>query len=138
MNRKSDVEVVIFNEKITISGFESPEYLNKLVNYINKKSEEIKGGDGFNLLKNELKHILLEVNIADELFKVQQRLMDLSSTTDEQVDAVGSLKREIVEKRSELEAASKEIEQLRSLLVEEQKKNIKLETELNLEKKNRK
>lgn len=138
MNRKTDVEIEVNGNKLVLSGFESEEYLHKIMNYIADRTNEIKNIDGYSMLSADVKHLLLDVNLTDDYFKVKQRLDELLDVSDEQIDAVGTLKRELVSKEQQLHITGREIEQLRKLLLEEQKKSVKLETELNLLKKEKK
>ena len=47
MKKKNDVEVLIDGRKYTLCGFESPEYIQKIASYINRKLAEFHKQEGF-------------------------------------------------------------------------------------------
>ena len=133
-NKRNDTEVFINNRKYMLSGFESEEYLQKVAGYINSKINELKTLDSYRNLDNEMRTVLLEINIADDYFKIKRRFDDSENDSDSKSSEIYQLKHEIMSLNSKLEKANKEIERLRDEIVEEQKKNVKLETVLNAEK----
>jgi len=137
MNKKNDAQVIILNKPYTLSGFESDEYLQRIAFFINSMYDEVKKQEFYKTLDLETKHVLLDINLADEYCKTKVRNDELKADFERQADEIGSLRREILEYRSKLEAAAKERELLKEKIVEEQKKIVKLETELATEKKNK-
>ncbi len=135
--KRNDTEVFINNKKYTLSGFESEEYLQKVAGYINSKISELKTLESYRNLDNEMKTVLLEINIADDYFKVKRRFDDSENDSDSKSSEIYQLKHEIMSLNSRLEKTNKEIEKLRENIVEEQKKNVRLETELNAERERR-
>ncbi len=136
-NKRNDTEVFINNKKYTLSGFESEEYLQKVAAYINTKISELKTLDSYRNLDNDMRTILLEINLADDYFKVKRRFDDSENDSDSKSSEIYQLKHEIMSLNNKLEKTNKEIEKLREDIVEEQKKNVKLETELNAERERR-
>ena len=47
MKKKNDVEVLIDGRKYTLCGFESPEYIQKIASYINRKLAEFHKQEGY-------------------------------------------------------------------------------------------
>ncbi|MBR4726118.1 MAG: cell division protein ZapA [Lachnospiraceae bacterium] len=135
--KRNDTEVFINNKKYTLSGFESEEYLQKVAGYINSKISELKTLESYRNLDNEMKTVLLEINLADDYFKVKRRFDDSENDSDSKSSEIYQLKHEIMSLNSRLEKTNKEIEKLRENIVEEQKKNVRLETELNAERERR-
>ena len=140
MKTKTDAEVIIGGKRYSLSGYESEEYLQKVASYINGKLAELKNIQGYRTLDMDTKIVLMEINIADDYFKLKQSINDVTAERDTQNDEIYNLKHDIIELQKELEAtrsdrsekmaqANKAIENLKSELVEEQKKYIKLETE---------
>lgn len=72
MSSKNKTEVLIDGKIYTLSGYESEEYLQRVATYINNKLAELKKLDGYARLSQELKSILLELNVADDYFKCQE------------------------------------------------------------------
>jgi len=126
----NNVEVIINNKRYTISGYESEEYLQKVASYINNKHMEFKKQDSYKMLDAEMRSILMEINIADDYFKIRNRIKDLENENDSKSNEIFDLKHELISAQTKLDAAVKEIEELKNELNEAQKKIIRLETEL--------
>lgn len=135
INRKNDTEVIINNKRYTISGFESEEYLQKIATFLNSKINELKQQDFFRNLDTDMKAVLIEINVADEYFKIKRKYEESEDDSDSKSNEIYTLKHEIMSLQTKLEKANKEIERLRDQNVDEQKKNVKLETELASERK---
>ena len=134
-NKKNDTEVIINNKRYTLSGFESEEYLQKIATFINGKINDLKQQDAYKTMDSEMKAVLLEINLADEYFKLKRQYDESEDDSDSMSNEIYSLKHEIMSLQTKLEKANKEIERLRDQNVDEQKKNVKLETELASERK---
>ncbi len=134
-NKKNDTEVLINNKRYTLSGFESEEYLQKIASFINGKINDLKQQDAYRTMDHEMKAVLLEINLADEYFKLKRQFDESEDDSDSKSNEIYSLKHEIMSLQTKLEKANKEIERLRDQNVDEQKKNVKLETELASERK---
>lgn len=135
INKKNDTEVIINNKRYTLSGFESEEYLQKIASFLNSKIGELKQQEVYKTLDSDMRSILVEINIADEYFKLKRQFAESEDDSDSKSNEIYSLKHEIMSLQSKIEKANKEIERLRAEVVEEQKKNVKLETELTSERK---
>ena len=59
---------------ITLGGYESPEYLQKVAAYLNQKISELSQSAGYNRLSVDTKHTLLALNIADDYFKAKSQV----------------------------------------------------------------
>lgn len=136
-NKKNDTEVIINNKRYTLSGFESEEYLQKIASFINGKINDLKSQDAYKTMDQEMKAVLLEINLADEYFKLKRQYDESEDDSDSKSNEIYSLKHELMSLQTKLEKANKEIERLRDQNVDEQKKNVKLETELASERKKR-
>ncbi|MCQ2495071.1 MAG: cell division protein ZapA [Lachnospiraceae bacterium] len=137
MGRRNDTEVIINNKRYRLSGFENEEYLQRIAGFLNNKISEMKQQELFKSLDSDMKNIFLEINLADEYFKIKNKYEESEADSESKSNEIYSLKHEIMSLQSKLEIAEKEIERQKQLNVEEQKKNVKLETELSAEKKNR-
>ena len=132
-NRRNDAEVFINGKRYTLSGFESEEYLQKVAAYLNSKISELKTLESYKNLDNDMKTILLEINIADDYFKIKRRFDDSETDSDSKSGEIYQLRHEIMALNGKLDKANKDIEKLREDIVEEQKRNVRLETELTAE-----
>ena len=71
---KTDAKVIIGGKVLTLSGYESEEYLQKVASYINNKSEEYSKMDGFRHQPVDMQNILMQLNIADDYFKARKQI----------------------------------------------------------------
>lgn len=138
MNKRTDIEVIINGKQYVLGGYESEEYLQKVASYINSKITEFKQQDFYRTLDNEMRSILLQLNIADDFFKLKKQLKQLEIENESKSGEIFDLKHEIIMLQSKLDAADKEIQALKKENVEEQKKVVRLETELSESRKNTK
>ena len=130
MKKRTDIDVIINNKRYTICGYESEEYLQKIANYINGKFSELREQDNYRMLDADMKAVLMQINIADDFFKVKKQLDDAEINSTSNGNEIFRLKSEIVALQNKLDEAEREKKLLRKENVEEQKKVVKLETEL--------
>ena len=130
MNQKNDIQVTINGKQYVLAGYESDEYLQRVAAYINHKYSEFKEQDGYNVLDADMRNVLMQINITDDYFKAQQRVNELSDTISQKEKELFELRHEILGYKTKIEDLELRVEQLRSENMEEQKKIIKLEAEL--------
>ena len=130
MSSKNKTEVLIDGKIYTLSGYESEEYLQRVATYINNKLAELKKLDGYARLSQELKSILLELNVADDYFKAKNQVEMVEEELAQKDQELYDLKHELISTQIKLEDAAKELEALKEQATEYQKQIEKLETEL--------
>lgn len=130
MSSKNKTEVLIDGKIYTLSGYESEEYLQRVATYINNKLAELKKMDGYARLSQELKSILLELNVADDYFKAKNQVEMVEEELAQKDQELYDLKHELISTQIKLEDAAKELEALKEQTTEYQKQIVKLETEL--------
>ena len=130
MSSKNKTEVLIDGKIYTLSGYESEEYLQRVATYINNKLAELKKLDGYARLSQELKSILLELNVADDYFKAKNQVEMVEEELAQKDQELYDLKHELISTQIKLEDAAKELEALKEQATEYQKHTVKLETEL--------
>lgn len=130
MSSKNKTEVLIDGKIYTLSGYESEEYLQRVATYINNKLAELKKLDGYARLSQELKSILLELNVADDYFKAKNQVEMVEEELAQKDQELYDLKHELISTQIKLEDAAKELEALEEQATEYQKQIVKLETEL--------
>lgn len=130
MSSKNKTEVLIDGKIYTLSGYESEEYLQRVATYINNKLAELKKLDGYARLSQELKSILLELNVADDYFKAKNQVEMVEEELAQKDQELYDLKHELISTQIKLEDAAKELEALKEQVTEYQKQIVKLETEL--------
>jgi cell division protein ZapA len=137
MNTMNDTEVVLNHKSYTLCGYESSDYLQKIASYINGKQAEFKSKGTLNKLDQEMKNILLEINIADDYFKAQKRASELADDNENKNNEIFDLKHELIKVQTMLESIQKELQVIKSDNLEAQKKIVRLETELEERKSNK-
>ena len=130
MSSKNKTELLIDGKIYTLSGYESEEYLQRVATYINNKLAELKKLDGYTRLSQELKSILLELNVADDYFKAKNQVEMVEEELAQKDQELYDLKHELISTQIKLEDAAKELEALKEQTTEYQKQIVKLETEL--------
>ena len=82
MAEKSTVKVVIDGKIITLTGYESEDYLQQVAQFINRKIAELEALPGYRRQRTEDRALLLELNLADEYFKAksQAEMLEESGT----------------------------------------------------------
>ena len=130
MNRKNGIEVIINGKRVTLGGYESEEYLQRVASYLNAKYTELKQMDSYRMLDTEMKSMYLQLNLADDYFKLKKQMEEASGDSDAKSGEIFDLKHEVITAQTKLEAAQREIEALKKENLEAQKRIIRLETEL--------
>lgn len=127
---KNTAQVIIGGKIITLGGYESEEYFQKVASYMNNKISELSAMPGYSRQPMETKHTLLSLNISDDYFKAKKQAeiyeQDLQQKDQEMYDLkheLVSLRMQIEEARSEMQMALEEKRTLESKVSE-------LETEL--------
>ena len=96
MSSKNKTEVLIDGKIYTLSGYESEEYLQRVATYINNKLAELKKLDGYARLSQELKSILLELNVADDYFKAKNQVEMVEEELAQKDQELYDLKHELI------------------------------------------
>lgn len=130
MTQKNDIEVTINGKQYVLAGYESDEYLQRVASYINHKFEEFKGQEGYNVLDSDMRNILMQINITDDYFKAQQRVNELSEVITQKDRQLFDLRHEVIGYKTQIEDLERKAKKLQEENLEEQKKVIKLEAEL--------
>ena len=73
MAAKKSTDVMIAGKVYTLSGYEEEGYLQHVASYINTKISEITERDEYRRIPNDMKSILIQLNIADDYFKAKKQ-----------------------------------------------------------------
>ncbi len=130
MNKKNGVEVIINGKRVSLGGYESEEYLQRVASYLNAKYNELKQMESYRMLDAEMKNMYLQLNLADDYFKLKKQMEETTGDSDAKSGEIFDLKHEVITAQTKLEAAQREIEVLKRENLEAQKRIIRLETEL--------
>ena len=131
MAAKNSIKVLIGGKIITLSGYESEEYLQKVALYMDSKITELSSLPGYSRQPMETKHMLLSLNISDDYFKAKKQAevfeQDLKAKDQEMYD----LKLELVSLQVELDNAKASSKEFENKAKELEGKAKQLETEIN-------
>ena len=112
MSPKSDVQVIIGGKVLTLSGYESPEYLQKVAAYINNKITEFDHVEDYRKFPPDMRSILLELNIADDLFKARAQSEKLEKELEDRDRQIYDLKHDLISKEIKAESDDKKVKEL--------------------------
>ena len=104
---KNTAKVIIGGKIITLGGYESEEYFQKVASYINKKMDELSGMPGYSRQPMETKHTLLSLNITDDYFKSKKQAEVFEQDLQQKDQEMYDLKHELISLRMQIEEAQK-------------------------------
>ena len=130
MPAKNTIKVLIGGKIITLSGYESEEYLQNVASYMNHKLAQLSELPGYNRQPVETKNTLLSLNIADDYFKAKKQISILEEELQGKEKELYDLKHELISAQIKLENAEKQGKELQKQLNEDARKIVRLETEL--------
>lgn len=103
MAEKTDAQVMIGGKTYTLSGYESEEYLLRVAEYLNSKIDELRADSEYGKLPQDMRQILLNLNIADDYFKMKARNEELSVLIDKKDNDLYDIKHELVAAQMKLQ-----------------------------------
>ena len=127
---KNTTQVLIGAKIITLSGYESEEYLQKVANYMNSKLTELSQIPGYSRQAQETRHTLLSLNIADDYFKAKRQAEMFEEDLEAKDREMYDLKHDLINGQVELDRARKEAEEHARQVQTLQDKITELEKEL--------
>lgn len=104
---KNTAKVIIGGKIITLGGYESEEYFQKVASYINKKMDELSAMPGYSRQPMETKHTLLSLNITDDYFKAKKQAEVFEQDLQQKDQEMYDLKHELISLRMQIEEAQK-------------------------------
>ncbi len=130
MSSKNRTQVIIAGKIYTLSGYESEEYLQRVATYLNGKISEFRNLDGYHRLSPEMRGILLNLNTADDYFKVKRKVEELEDELSDKDREIYDFKHELITAQIRLENAEKEKKLLEEKNAQLEKEMIQLQTQL--------
>ena len=134
MSAKNQTQVVINGQIFVISGYESEEYIQKVGYYLNNKLTEIQKLESYKRQSNDMKSILVQLNIADDYFKAKALVEKLEGDIENKDKEIYDLKHDLISnqvKTENAEASMKELEaQNKELLLNKARLEATLEESL--------
>ena len=126
---RNSTEVLIGGKVITLSGFESEDYLQRISTYLNHKITECSSIEGYNRQTPETRSTLLALNIADDYFKAKKQGAVLENDVQQKDKEMYDLKHELISTQIRSSNLEQENERLKEENQQLQMQIIKLETE---------
>ena len=108
---KNTAKVIIGGKIITLGGYESEEYFQKVASYINKKIEELSAMPGYSRQPMETKHTLISLNITDDYFKARKQAEIFEQDLHQEDQEMYDLKHELISLRMQIEETQKREQQ---------------------------
>ena len=130
MEKKNVTQVVIDGKIYKLGGYESEEYLHQVASYLNNKIPELKSLDGYHRLPAAMKSLMLDLNTADDYFKVKKQADRLENEMSDKDRELYQIKHELVSLQVKQEDAAKQILSYREEISDYQKRIVELETRL--------
>lgn len=127
---KNTTQVLIGGKIITLSGYESEEYLQKVASYMNNKLTELGQVPGYSRQSIETKHLLMSLNVADDYFKAKRQAEIFEEDLEVKDREMYDLKHDLVTCQVQLENARKDIELKNEQMEKLQNRIEELENEL--------
>ena len=106
---KNTTQVLIGGKIITLSGYESEEYLQKVASYMNNKMTELGQLPGYSHQSVETKHTLLSLNVADDYFKAKRQAEIFEEDLEAKDREMYDLKHDLITSQVQLENARKDV-----------------------------
>lgn len=113
MDSKNYTDVLIGGKIYTLGGLEEENYLQQVAGYINEKISGLRRQDGYLKQSEDYQSVMVYLNLADDLFKEKERAGLLESRRNDLEKENYSLKHELVSTQMRLEAALKEVQELK-------------------------
>lgn len=112
MPAKNTTKVLIGGKIVTLSGYESEDYLQKVASYMNHKIAQLSELPGYNRQPMETKHTLLSLNIADDYFKAKRQAEVFEEDSQLKDKEMYDLKHDLIEAQIQVENLTAENEKL--------------------------
>ncbi|MCD8224855.1 MAG: cell division protein ZapA [Clostridiales bacterium] len=116
MDQKNYTEVFIDGAVYTLGGAEDERYLQKVAAYLNDKIAQVKQVAGFSRLSADYQTLLVELNLADDYFKEQEKASLFAEQKAVLEKDAYSLKHELITTQMKLEKLQEELERIQGEL----------------------
>ncbi len=103
MNPKNEVQVVIDGKVLTMTGTEDEMQIQRVASCVNRMIKKLEGTEMYHDLPTDLKPLLIELNIAEELIRTQERVDELEEDLQFKENEIAGLKQSLAETELMLE-----------------------------------
>ncbi len=126
----NETQVIIAGKVLTLTGYETAEYTQKVANYINKKMDECRNAVSFRSQNKETQMLLVALNIADDYMKISEKLKENEQLIKDKDTEIYNLKHDIITIQGRLDKADDQVRTLQDKMAESSKKLIQLDAKL--------
>ena len=126
----NETQVIIAGKVLTLTGYETAEYTQKVANYINRKMEECRNAVSFRSQNKETQMLLVALNIADDYMKISEKLAENEQLIKDKDTEIYNLKHDIITIQGRLDKADDQVRSLQDKMAESSKKLIQLDAKL--------
>ena len=126
----NETQVIIAGKVLTLTGYETAEYTQKVANYINKKMDECRNAVSFRSQNKETQMLLVALNIADDYMKISEKLKENEQLIKDKDTEIYNLKHDVITIQGRLDKADDQVRTLQDKMAESSKKLIQLDAKL--------
>lgn len=130
MTEKTATQVVIDGNVLTLSGYESLEYLQTVAAYLNQKISEVKSTESYRRGDRDKRTLMVQLNIADDYFKEKKQKELLEDDLRGKEEELYAIKHDMVKKDIEIETVKEALKKAQAEIAENTRKILTLEAEL--------
>lgn len=109
MSEKNVIKVVIDGRTVSLGGYESSDYLERVAFYINNKIAEMHDLPGYKRQKPEMKSVMLALNIADDYFKAKSRADAMEQDLENKDEDTYAVKQDLVAAQVKIQKLERQI-----------------------------
>ena len=109
MATKNITKVMIDGKIITLGGYESEEYLQRIANYLNHKIEDMESMTSFRRMSPDMRSCMIAINIADDYFKAKEHADASEQEMEEKDKEAYNVKQDLIAAQLEIERLKKEL-----------------------------
>ena len=114
MAEKNTAKVMINGKIVTLGGYESEEYFQRVANYINHKIEEMEQATAYRRMTPEARANMLAINIADDYFKAKIQADSTEREIEDKDKEAYAVKQDLISAHMEIENLKKELNRYRN------------------------
>ncbi len=112
MASKNTVKVLIDGKIITLSGYESEEYLQRVASYLNNKIAELATLPAYKRQTQDTRNTLLALNLADDYFKAKDQADAMEEDMEAKDREAYEVKHDLIAAQIQMDKMKQEMEQL--------------------------
>ncbi len=108
---KNSAKVMIDGKIITLGGYESEEYLQRVANFVNRKIAEMESMTSFRRMTPDMRSCMMAINLADDYFKAKEQADAAEQEMETKDKEAYNVKQDLIAAQMEIERLKKELSQ---------------------------